>query len=474
MSTVYLEAATNKCLAEALNERIPIVITDQGAYELDSKYKYWKPIPGQDLRAFVLRAFHNCILEYTVEVKVKGKNGAPDTWVDEARYVDISNAKTFKDLECYLRVAPQFRKPAFFDEAPVGFTCRNGFVGFKNGEPALGKATPENRSRVFLDFVYDKAATCPYTLEVLDSFFVEDADGDGPGKKQALWEFYAMCLLGQVNKDNRGRILWVTGEPDTGKSTLLESLNKAIFPEEFMAMVDPKAFGDQEQLLDLVGKLINFADEVDEKTITNTATIRKVVSGSEMKVRQLYRGHFNARFIAGHLMIANLMPRQADESGALLERTIHLHFTHRFKRRNEAAEDVKRQIVEERAGIINLLLNTYVEMQKRDVNKRNVQAPASAIKRRTEMLEDANIYRQFVKILKKDETQRRRASDLLRVFNAYKSTHGYTGPFVTSGVLARKVLELKPDLKLCESGGAAVYGFVVEDETEQVKTGSLN
>lgn len=474
MQTVHLEAATNKCLAKALDQRIPLVVTDQGAYELDKQFQYWKPIPNQDLRAFVLRVFDGCILEYIAEVKVKGKKGAPDSWEDETRYVDISNAKVFKDLECYLRVAPEFRKPEFFDEAEPGFTCRNGFISIVDGIPRRVKARPENRSRVFLDFSYDEKATCPYTQEVVDSFFVEDADGDGPGKKQALWEFYAMCLLGQVNKDKRGRILWVTGEPDTGKSTLLESLNKAIFPDEFKAMVDPKAFGDQEQLLDLVGKLINFADEVDEKTITNTATIRKVVSGSEMKVRQLYRGHFNARFIAGHLMIANLMPRQADESGALLERTIHLHFTHRFKRKNEAAEEVERQIVAERAGIINLLLSTYCEMQKRDVNKRNVQAPASAIKRRTEMLEDANIYRQFVKVLKRDENQRRRASDLLRVFNLFKATHGYTGPFVTSGVLARKVLELKPDLKLCESGGAAVYGFVVEDETEQLKSGSLN
>lgn len=468
MTLIPIEAPTNRCLGEALSARIPLVITDQGAYELDAEFNYWRPVPNQDLRAFVLRAFRGYIIEYTVEVKVKGKKGQPSTFESESRYVDITNARTFKDLETYLKSAPDFRKPSFFSGAPAGFTCRNGFISLESGRPQKLKAKSSNQSRIFLDFVYDESAACPYTQEVIESFFVEDADGDGPGKIQALLEFYAMCLLGQVNKDNRGRILWVTGSPDTGKSTLLESLNKAIFPEEFMAMVDPKGFGDQEQLLDLVGKLINFADEVDEKTITNTATVRKVVSGSVMKVRQLYRGHFNARFIAGHLMIANLMPKQADESGALLERTIHLHFTHRFKRRNESAEEVQRQIVEERAGIINLLLSTYVAMQAREVNKRNVQAPKSAIDRRKEMLEDANVYRQFVKVLKKDGAQRRRASDLLRVFNIYKGVHGYAGPFVTSGTLARKVLELRPDLKVGESGGSALYGFDVADESGQM------
>jgi phage/plasmid-associated DNA primase len=304
---------------------------------------------------------------------------------------------------------------------------------------------------------------------------VDDADGDGPGKRRALLEFYAMCFLGQINYDKRGRILWITGEPGTGKSTLIDSLNKALFPPEFMAMVDPKAFSDSQQLLDLVGKLLNFADEVDEKTITNAALIRKVIAGNEMKVRQLYKGFFNARMRAGHIMVANLMPRQADESGALIDRTIHLHFTHRFKRRNESAEDVMRQIVAERAGIINLLLETYFEIQARPPELRNVQAPESAKRRRQEMLEDANIFKNFVKILKFNPDAKRRSTDLLKLFNLYKATHGYIGgPNVTSGVLAKKVLELRPELKVGESGGAAWYGFDVADDSGQVPSAELN
>lgn len=457
----------NGDLAKELGELQPMKITAHGAFELDHRFNYWRQVRDQDIKALILRTFAPYWLYFTKEVT--NREGEVE---EKKTAININDANRFNNLDKYIRHAPTFFDLDFFERAPVGFTCRNGFVDLSSGSPLLEPSHPNQRSRIFLDFDFDPKAKCPYTSGVIDSFFVEDKDGDGPGKRQALLEFYAMCLLGQVNKDKRGRILWVTGEPGTGKSTLLESLNKAVFPSEFTAMVDPKAFSEPEQLLDLVGKLINFSDEVDERTITNTATVRKVVAGSEMKVRQLYRGFFNARFTAGHLMIANVMPRQADESGALIDRTIHIHFTHRFKRRNEDAHEVERQIVAERAGIINLLLEHYTAIMARPANQRNVQAPASAVRRQREMLEDANIYRQFVKVLKVDPEQKRRASDLLQVFNLFKHVHGYHGPNVTSGVLARKVLELRPELKLGESGGAAVYGFSVEDETQQLVSGN--
>ena len=462
-----IEGGSNKHLARALFELRPFVLTDAGIYSWNDK-GYWAAIPRQDFRAFVLGTFGDLVPTYQVEREVKATKKEPAHTVVEDKFVDLSKVSVFSDLEVYCRHAPDYYKGEFFQDVAVGFACRNGFVDCSTQRHELVPAHPGQRCRIFLDFNYDEQATCPFTQEVIDSFFVEDKDNDGPGKKQALLEFYAMCLLGQINQDKRGRILWITGEPGTGKSTLIDSLNKALIPPEFMASVDPKSFGDPEQILDLVGKLLNFVDEVDEKTITNATIVRKVVAGAEMKPRQLYKGFFNARFRAGHLIVANIMPRQADESGALIDRTTHIHFTHRFKRPNETADSVERRIIGERAGIVNLLLRYYADIMQRPSNERNVITPKSALTRRAEMLEDGNIFRQFVKILQPAIDKRYRAADLLRVFQHYKAVHGHLGPNLSSGVLARKVMELKPELKIGEAGGAAIYSFIVVDDSEQV------
>jgi len=266
--------------------------------------------------------------------------------------------------------------------------------------------------------------------------------------------------------DERGTILWVTGAKRAGKTTLIKALIAAIFPREFVASVEPQRFGDPNQRLDMLGKLINFRDEVGSKALVDVGTIKNIVSGSVTDIKKLYKDPIQGRIEAGHLFVANEMPIHADPTGALQDRTVHIIFDQAFDRQSESPKRIQDKMIEERSGIINLLLRYYYEAQAREpFELKSVFVPQSAKDSREEMTREANAYIEFIEeALEFDPEARMGIADIATQFEAWKRhTRRIYGPNPNLSQLGKKILAERPDFKVYLKGHAVVYGVKLRD-----------
>lgn len=330
--------------------------------------------------------------------------------------VDTSTPQFISPLERYIEIAPEIQDATYFRAPCRGITVTNGFLMLgDDGRPTLLPHSPEHRSRFFLDTIYDPTARCPYTMEILASYFTRDKDGDGEGKQRAILEFIAICLFSCAVANRRGVILWVTGEKGTGKSTLIEALVDAAFDRELIGNVAPHVFDDPTERFRLVGKLINFKDEIESRAVRDVGSAKALVSGSEVSVKKLCRDLMQARIACGHLFVANEMAVLADSSGALQDRVIRVHFTHPYDREFEDPRRISEKIKAERAGFLNLLAETYRGMLERGNGLPQVAVPVSALRRQQESALEADAIRQFIgECVVSDPDGRMRASQILQ------------------------------------------------------------
>jgi phage/plasmid-associated DNA primase len=444
---------------EALAPYAALVYTEYGFYEFDVQKHYWKPIYRQNLSRWLLDVCSGFRMTYEKAYYKKDE-------IDYTRLVELDSSEPhfFERVTKYLSNAPEFQKPEFFKTAPVGFTCRNGFVRITSTGPKLEVASKDHHSRIYLDCDWKADAECPFSTSVMASYFTHDPDAEG--KQRSIYEFLAYCLLGQMCFDERGTIMWVTGAKRAGKTTILKALVNTVFPPEFVAHVEPQAFNEPNRKLDLIGKLINFRDEVGSKALMDVGTIKGTVSGAMGNIKQLYKDPINARIEAGHLFVANELPLHADPTGALQDRTIHISFDQSFDRDSESPKSIQAKMLNERSGLLALLVKHYYEAQAREpFETKSVFVPESAEKSRQEMTREANAYAEFIEdALEKAPDARLTAYQIATHFELWKAhTRRTYGPHPNVSTLGKKILAERPDFRVGNSGHAALYGVRLRD-----------
>lgn len=381
---------------------VQAVIAKYPAKYVEGKYwEYdgvcWIPLRGGNImRWFTARLEHMYVGRKT-----------EDGW----KKVDTSGRKFGDDLAAYIRRSPELEQEDFFELGPRGLTLRNGFLKLNDdGTTELLEHAPHHASRYYIDVDYDPAATCPYTLGILDSYFKFDKEDDRWGKQQSILEFLALCLFGQANVDNRGQLLCVIGEAKCGKTTLMQNLVKAAFGDSrgsgnglvrqggMVSYVDPHEFGKENSRVQMVGAVLNYKDEIESRVIKNAGLFKSILSGAPVSVRNYYQDQTMARLKCGQLFVGNDMPTIADSSGAIHSRLIRISVTHSYReaREHEEPEIIEAKMAAECAGIINKLCTVYREMKARNPSgKPRIHVPKSALAARDTEAAKANTIGKF-------------------------------------------------------------------------------
>jgi phage/plasmid-associated DNA primase len=397
-----------------------------------------------------------------------------DTGNFVAKRLSTSSSTFISGMRTYIPASPELGRPRFFMdepnvEIPRGITVSNGFLHFRpDGVPELLPHSHTHRSRHFLDTVYDAGTDCPYTRMLIDSYFTKDKDNDGPGKKRAILQFLALCLFGQAAADGRGKILYITGEKGTGKSTLIENLVGACFDSATRSAVEPHDFGNPNARVMMVGKLLNFRDELNSKAIRDVGTMKAIVSGSEISVRSLYENLATARITCGHLFVANERAITGDSSGALQDRTWYVHFTHPYDRENEPTSYIRAKVMTERAGILNLLCSVYREMLEKGGGVPVMDVPKSSKLVQQEATLEADSLRDFVQAMCTYDPEAPYVTEaaILQVFNAWKPLSGVSDKFsVSAKVLGVKVAQIFPQSRAVMEDGQNLYRIRIREAT---------
>lgn len=121
------------------------------------------------------------------------------------------------------------------------------------------------------------------------------------------------------------------GDRHNGKSTYLDMIGR-LLGEKNTSSLDLKELGDRFKTAELMGKLANIGDDIDDEFIKTTAIFKKVVSGDKLNAERKGQDPFDFAPYAKQMFSANTLPRIKDKSGAVIDRLIIVPFKASFSR----------------------------------------------------------------------------------------------------------------------------------------------
>jgi putative DNA primase/helicase len=104
--------------------------------------------------------------------------------------------------------------------------------------------------------------------------------------------------------------------------------------EKNTSSLDLKELGDRFKTAELMGKLANIGDDIDDEFIKTTAIFKKVVSGDKLNAERKGQDPFDFAPYAKQMFSANTLPRIKDKSGAVIDRLIIVPFNASFSRQD--------------------------------------------------------------------------------------------------------------------------------------------
>ena len=200
----------------------------------------------------------------------------------------------------------------FFDDAPVGVNCLDGFTRFDDtGEPHLLPHNHGNKQLHTLQAHWHEGASgeIPKTSmfwKLLNGSFLHDPDR---AEKIGLLQLvFGAAIAGITTKlPNAKATIFYGPTANNGKSQLIEVLT-GLFPESAVASVAPGDFGDQHKVIHIAGKRVNASDELSTAKAIASDKFKEAITGNRLSGRDLYRSLIVFKPVALHVFAANLLP----------------------------------------------------------------------------------------------------------------------------------------------------------------------
>ncbi len=195
------------------------------------------------------------------------------------------------------RAATQAEAPNFFSAAENGIVFTNGLVLVtKSGEIERLPHSPDHRARAGYPFAYNPEAKCERFDKMQRDHFLGDSDAEE--KIACEQEHFGGALFGFATEYEK--CLALPSDGGSGRSATLKII-EAAFPIETVSHIDAKELRSAERRTRLVGKLLNFSDEVPPDSFLETEDFKKVVTGNIVTGEGKFRASFEYRPRAGHI-----------------------------------------------------------------------------------------------------------------------------------------------------------------------------
>lgn len=168
---------------------------------------------------------------------------------------------------------------------------------------------------------YDPSAYCADLDKMLNRVFMGDREVIN------LFEEMVGYVLMKNARYQKGFIL--IGSGSNGKSTLLDLLEEFLGPRNYSSLPLEKVT-DRFNMAELENKLANIGDDIDNVTIKDTGTLKKMISGESITVERKGERPFKLRSYATHIYSANAIPRSFDKSDGFYRRWLLVPFNAKF------------------------------------------------------------------------------------------------------------------------------------------------
>ncbi len=254
-------------------------------------------------------------------------------------------------------------RPANQPHKPHLFPCVNGrtIELYDNGTWKIRQSRPQDMLTK-VGCAYDPDARAPYTLEMFELY------QPLPEVRSFIWRTVAGALRG-VQIQNL--FVWYGEKAGNGKGTMEAVLfevfggyARTIPVQALMRSRNSNEYRDE--LAQLKGMRLVFADEPEEGSRFSASTVSRLVGGSPIPARGMYKSSTEFVPTWALFMPANKRPRWGDHAG--LERRYNETSWDYVIDRDKMSESVKDRMTAEASGVLNVLLEHWPQFAAQGIN----------------------------------------------------------------------------------------------------------
>lgn len=158
---------------------------------------------------------------------------------------------------------------------------------------------------------------CP----TIDKFF---SDSIGEEYKDILYDLFAYCLF---RKYPYPKLFFIYGPANTGKSKVLELLEKFLSPENYCSVEPQDIQKDIHATAQMQFKLANIVSDINYDAMDNINQIKKITGEDTIKIRNMYREPYNTRIFAKQIFSTNKLPIVKEKTKAWYRRVYTIEFS---------------------------------------------------------------------------------------------------------------------------------------------------
>lgn len=251
------------------------------------------------------------------------------------------------------------------DRCPYTINTKNTRFDLKTG-----KCLPFDSSVIEfaqLPVVYDPSAYCADLDKMLNRVFLGDRE-----VINLFEEMIGACLL-KHNRYQKAFMLY--GGGSNGKSTILD-LIKRFLGSRNCASIPLEKVTDRFNVAELENRLANIGDDIDNVTIKDTGTLKKLFAGNSIQVERKGERPFTIEPYATHIYSANNIPRSFDKSDGFYRRWLFIPFNAKFT----AADPDYDPLIEDKItteNALSYLLNIGIRGAQRLIKRGRFTEPES-------------------------------------------------------------------------------------------------
>ncbi len=173
---------------------------------------------------------------------------------------------------------------------------------------------------------YDPSAYCADLDKMLNRVFCGDREVIN------LFEEMLGAVLLKHNRYQKAFLFY--GNGSNGKSTILDLIKTFLGGRNYSAIALEKVT-DRFNTSELENKLANIGDDVDNVTLKDTGTLKKLFSGNAIMVERKGERPYTIEPYATHIYSCNTIPRSFDKSDGFYRRWLLIPFNARFSADDE-------------------------------------------------------------------------------------------------------------------------------------------
>lgn len=225
----------------------------------------------------------------------------------------------------FIRVKTQ-RRPEEFDSVWNKIMCKNGLLDLSIGD--LVEPDGEILNTIYIPHEFKPKATFSPKIDDFMNTLTSGPNGIDNKKKTLLYEIAGYCLL---KKNIFAKLFILKGQGATGKSTFLNILENLVSSKN-VSRIQLSDFDKDYSLSMLNNKLVNLADDLDDRILENTGRLKSAVSGDAITTRQIFQEPFTFIPFTTVVLSCNHIPRVMDKTSGFYRRLCLIELDNKIKK----------------------------------------------------------------------------------------------------------------------------------------------